>query len=705
MKSFLGSAISKYDVDDYEDDEVTKAKAKTVYKPWDQIVTDEQNRRRFHGAFTGGFSAGFFNTVGSREGWKPSEFKSSAGNRADKRKQRVEDYMDEEDLKEFRAAAASGGTKRPGPLSQAAAEGFKKRREKEREATSASSSSSSSTAAAARGKEEERAAEGRDGEGEAPVAPSADLAEGLGVLKGVMEASSSVGSKILRQMGWRPGTRVCMPRARRVPRELRVALDEIRRREKEERRETMKKEETKREEGGGGSPKESRPVVKGPTMPSQAALERMRLEREVEQVEMGGGEEEEEETEEARRYRRLKERAEAMERDLERQFGLSQHRPPALSAGDPLPRPLDDDRRGLGFSAPSLRQMVDVPGSSTAVSGQRGGRAGGGMSGGRFPFLQQRGILWEEDDNESSLMMGSSAGLFGKGRGGRGKPSRDVEEDEMESSGYFSFLPAEGEEEPLSSFGQAGSSRDIMGIGAGEGPLPLPAGGRPLALTERGESANVQKLQKSKRDGVPFPPMYTSASDDTQGRVESSDVVLDVEGGGGRSRGLLRLEERLGQKSEDARAPSWFDGKHKWPESDRLASSSQREERETQTAQHLLRAQQVDRGRERSRLTADDRREALGEAPRVPAPPRSSPSLSASAASNAKPEVPVKSEGGDGAAAAASSSSSSSSSVAAATASTAGVSAQERNQEMLGRLVGGSLRERASASVGGGEDL
>jgi G patch domain-containing protein 1 len=33
-----------------------------------QEVTDEQGRRRFHGAFTGGFSAGYFNTVGSKVG-------------------------------------------------------------------------------------------------------------------------------------------------------------------------------------------------------------------------------------------------------------------------------------------------------------------------------------------------------------------------------------------------------------------------------------------------------------------------------------------------------------------------------------------------------------------------------------------------------------------------------------------------------------
>jgi G patch domain-containing protein 1 len=35
---------------------------------WNQQVTDEKGRRRFHGAFTGGYSAGYYNTVGSKEG-------------------------------------------------------------------------------------------------------------------------------------------------------------------------------------------------------------------------------------------------------------------------------------------------------------------------------------------------------------------------------------------------------------------------------------------------------------------------------------------------------------------------------------------------------------------------------------------------------------------------------------------------------------
>ena len=34
--------------------------------PRREQVTDEQGRRRFHGAFTGGFSAGYFNTVSAQ---------------------------------------------------------------------------------------------------------------------------------------------------------------------------------------------------------------------------------------------------------------------------------------------------------------------------------------------------------------------------------------------------------------------------------------------------------------------------------------------------------------------------------------------------------------------------------------------------------------------------------------------------------------
>ncbi|XP_061450252.1 G patch domain-containing protein 1 [Rhineura floridana] len=67
----------------------------------EQTVRDEKGRyKRFHGAFSGGFSAGYFNTVGSKEGWAPSTFVSSRQNRAEKTALGPEDFMDEEDLSE-----------------------------------------------------------------------------------------------------------------------------------------------------------------------------------------------------------------------------------------------------------------------------------------------------------------------------------------------------------------------------------------------------------------------------------------------------------------------------------------------------------------------------------------------------------------------------------------------------------------------------
>jgi len=69
---------------------------------WKQEVRDERGLKRLHGAFTGGFSAGYYNTVGSKEGWTPSTFVSSRSNRKkDEPKpaqQRPEDFMDDEDI-------------------------------------------------------------------------------------------------------------------------------------------------------------------------------------------------------------------------------------------------------------------------------------------------------------------------------------------------------------------------------------------------------------------------------------------------------------------------------------------------------------------------------------------------------------------------------------------------------------------------------
>ncbi|KAF8359924.1 hypothetical protein PRIPAC_94919, partial [Pristionchus pacificus] len=99
MTALYGTSFD--DLEDEERDAVSK-------KPTgiqDQVATDERGRRRFHGAFTGGFSAGYFNTVGSKHGWAPSEFRSSRDERSDNSRQRAEDYMDEEDLGEFGIAS------------------------------------------------------------------------------------------------------------------------------------------------------------------------------------------------------------------------------------------------------------------------------------------------------------------------------------------------------------------------------------------------------------------------------------------------------------------------------------------------------------------------------------------------------------------------------------------------------------------------
>ncbi|KAI5839987.1 hypothetical protein DFP73DRAFT_559760 [Morchella snyderi] len=89
---FYGTALPSYD---------SEARDDGSYVPlWKQEVTDERGRKRLHGAFTGGFSAGYFNTVGSKEGWTPATFKSSRAARAQATLARPEDFMDAEDLAE-----------------------------------------------------------------------------------------------------------------------------------------------------------------------------------------------------------------------------------------------------------------------------------------------------------------------------------------------------------------------------------------------------------------------------------------------------------------------------------------------------------------------------------------------------------------------------------------------------------------------------
>ncbi|CAJ0942434.1 unnamed protein product, partial [Mesorhabditis belari] len=83
------------------EDEQKDTVSKTPKSIYDQVATDERGRRRFHGAFTGGFSAGFFNSVGSKKGWYPQAFKSTRSERHDSFQQTPEDFMDAEDLGEF----------------------------------------------------------------------------------------------------------------------------------------------------------------------------------------------------------------------------------------------------------------------------------------------------------------------------------------------------------------------------------------------------------------------------------------------------------------------------------------------------------------------------------------------------------------------------------------------------------------------------
>jgi G patch domain-containing protein 1 len=78
----------------------------SVKKPFHlQEVRDDKGRQRLHGAFQGGFSAGYYNTVGSKEGWQPKQFKSSRLNR-EEYSSRKEDFMDGEDIEQFGASLA-----------------------------------------------------------------------------------------------------------------------------------------------------------------------------------------------------------------------------------------------------------------------------------------------------------------------------------------------------------------------------------------------------------------------------------------------------------------------------------------------------------------------------------------------------------------------------------------------------------------------
>ncbi|CAG0902601.1 unnamed protein product [Cyprideis torosa] len=107
---FLGTALHDPTGVGGSDDEGPARKKLKQIPVSEQIVTDERGRRRFHGAFTGGFSAGHFNSVGTPEGFTPKSFVSSrsgkkgqgdGGEPAAEFVQKPEDFMDEEDRSEF----------------------------------------------------------------------------------------------------------------------------------------------------------------------------------------------------------------------------------------------------------------------------------------------------------------------------------------------------------------------------------------------------------------------------------------------------------------------------------------------------------------------------------------------------------------------------------------------------------------------------
>lgn len=145
---------------------------------WEQEVRDEQGRRRFHGAFTGGWSAGYYNTVGSKEGWTPQTFVSSRKKDGERQAQaqRPEDFMDEEDLAhldETRTLSNKTGY--------------------QDDATSGSRHAPGDVLGDLLGLGSSAAAAG-------PQSSEADTAAG-----GLVAPPSSLGHKILTRMGWKAG--------------------------------------------------------------------------------------------------------------------------------------------------------------------------------------------------------------------------------------------------------------------------------------------------------------------------------------------------------------------------------------------------------------------------------------------------------------------------------------------------------------------
>ncbi|KAJ0236312.1 hypothetical protein HA466_0256380 [Hirschfeldia incana] len=166
---FLGTPIER-------EEEIASRKKKAVagasgnlrtLPAWKQEVTDEEGRRRFHGAFTGGYSAGYYNTVGSKEGWAPQSFTSSRKNRAGARKQNISDFLDEDEKAELEGQSLSASSQFD-TFGFTAAEHSRKQAEKEQH--------------------------------ERPSAIPGPVHDEL-----IAPVSESIGVKLLLKMGWRRG--------------------------------------------------------------------------------------------------------------------------------------------------------------------------------------------------------------------------------------------------------------------------------------------------------------------------------------------------------------------------------------------------------------------------------------------------------------------------------------------------------------------
>ncbi|XVE56710.1 hypothetical protein DITRI_Ditri04bG0032700 [Diplodiscus trichospermus] len=134
---------------------------------WKQEVRDEEGRRRFHGAFTGGFSAGYYNTVSTKEGWTPQTFTSSRKNRAEVKQQSIFNFLDEDEKAELEGQHL-GTSSQFDTFGFTAAEYARKQADKEQK--------------------------------QRPSAIPGPVPDEL-----VLPASESIGVKLLLKMGWRHG--------------------------------------------------------------------------------------------------------------------------------------------------------------------------------------------------------------------------------------------------------------------------------------------------------------------------------------------------------------------------------------------------------------------------------------------------------------------------------------------------------------------